>query len=1126
MAEEHLSPHDDEGNTREEEQISGLAVPSSGAHHSTGSGTRTGGMRWVPPTAEEIQPLFPSYEIIALIGQGGMGAVYKARQPTLDRMVAIKLLPLELAEDEVEFAARFENEARVLAQMNHPGIVRVFEFGQTTAGQLFMVMEFIEGTDVSHLLLPMQPLPQEHAAGILLQMCDALGYAHSNHVIHRDIKPSNVMLTAEGRVKLMDFGLAKNVTSHSLALTKSHVVMGTPDYIAPEALLYGVQADHRADIYALGVMFYQMLTGVIPRGKYKAPSERVAALDNRFDIIVRTCMAENPLERYQDITGLRRSVEKSLNSGPQQQVERPATSAAPRPQWSGPQPFTPPSSPMNQRLQQPRSGSRTKATTRTETKSGLSIVKVVAVLVLLVAGYFIWQEVQHQPQVTSTPAPAPAAPPASTPTPSPAAPAPVTTSASPQTPSPAAAPPSVTGTMAGTAPAPAPVSPDSTVRLIAPAEGEIMDNGGGFPNVDPTEWDFTWSPVQGAEGYELRVFYDNIDVPMYRFSSAEPHYFYSMRGYTMGNPPPTRRWSVRAIVGGAPQPWSEIRSFQLEPVNADLQGEYAAALASAPVASLPPEKVALVPRQKTPLPDEVVDNGTGTMNTDLREWTFTWDPVPDASRYQLLVRKDTAPSFAVFGTFDKPIYEMVNSGYMPGTELLGWEWRVRAEVRGKWEAWSDASPFTIELPGTDRNVENQPPPAGSDPALTVIPTAVPDGTILENREARGTNYVSSTSAFTWQPVTGATLYQVFIVQDGAPYPTMNGTTTNSMWGDGARKSVTDPVRPFRWKVRARVSGVWQPWCREMRFMYKRPGEPDPVMPAVVASSATTAPSMNNAAIVRDWTDTNGRTIRAAFAGVTGDRVTLVIDGKTSAVPLSVLSEPSQRMARTLAGSSGGAAPATAAATPPSASGLPPGLPPVLARYTFEGAGPEPGATLSKTIQEKGSLVLNGEYEMRQPPGYKAVFPCPDLDYAKFTVAVRLRPERLYDPLLVGGTAWRWLCLRWAGASALDVQANQKTLETLRVRITEGRWITLVLTCDLAAKELIVYANGKKEGTIKLEDGFQFSAMGTPRSSDKLFTFTNYSTGGAFKGEVDELVVFGGVLEDKQVSALRLGADAR
>ena len=171
--------------------------------------TTGGNFHWKVPTVESIRETFPQYEILGLQGQGGMGAVFRARQKSLDRLVAIKVLPHGTGEDTFNFAERFKNEARTMARLNHPGIVHVHDFGETTDGLLYFVMEFVEGTDVQQLLLQQRQLPPSYALPIAAHVCDALSYAHTHGVTHRDIKPANVMLTREGAVKVADFGLAK-----------------------------------------------------------------------------------------------------------------------------------------------------------------------------------------------------------------------------------------------------------------------------------------------------------------------------------------------------------------------------------------------------------------------------------------------------------------------------------------------------------------------------------------------------------------------------------------------------------------------------------------------------------------------------------------------------------------------------------------------------------------------------------------------------------------------------------------------------------------------------------------------------------------------------------------------------
>lgn len=277
--------------------------------------TTGGGWRWEPPEADELQRMLPQFEVERLIGRGGMGAVYKGIQSSLERPVAIKLLPPAIEQQDSAFAERFKNEARLMGRLNHPAIVGVYDFGRTTDGQLYFVMEFVDGSDVQNMIAREGRLPPEHALAVTAHLCDALGYAHRHGVVHRDIKPSNVLIDNEGRVKVADFGLAK-LTNNSLnsGLTMTGMTMGTPDYVAPETLMYGSEVDGRADIYAVGVMLYQMLTGDIPRGMFKMPSQKFQSIDPRFDGIVRRALEHDREERYQSSNELRRDLDIILTT--------------------------------------------------------------------------------------------------------------------------------------------------------------------------------------------------------------------------------------------------------------------------------------------------------------------------------------------------------------------------------------------------------------------------------------------------------------------------------------------------------------------------------------------------------------------------------------------------------------------------------------------------------------------------------------------------------------------------------------------------------------------------------------------------------------------------------------------
>jgi predicted Ser/Thr protein kinase len=262
---------------------------------------------FVAPQPAELGGHFPQLEMLELVGQGGMGAVYKARQIKLDRLVAVKILPPAVAGDSA-FAERFSREARSLARLNHSNTITVYDFGETD-GLYFICMEFVDGKSVRQLL-DAGELSTAHALKVISQICDALQYAHDEGIIHRDIKPENILIDRKGRVKIADFGLAKLVglTPTYLTLTGSREVMGTLYYMAPEQLKRSHLVDHRADIYSLGVVFYEMLTGELPVGRFAPPSVK-AAVDERLDAVVLRALAREPEHRYQDASELKRDVE-------------------------------------------------------------------------------------------------------------------------------------------------------------------------------------------------------------------------------------------------------------------------------------------------------------------------------------------------------------------------------------------------------------------------------------------------------------------------------------------------------------------------------------------------------------------------------------------------------------------------------------------------------------------------------------------------------------------------------------------------------------------------------------------------------------------------------------------------
>jgi serine/threonine protein kinase len=270
------------------------------------SATPPGG--FVPPQPAELAKQFPQLEILQLLGQGGMGAVYKARQKQLDRLVALKILPPEVGQTEA-FAERFTREARSMAKLNHPRIVTVHDFGKTEEGLYYFIMEFVDGTDLRRVIQAGE-LTSAQALAIVPQVCEALQYAHEEGIVHRDIKPENIMLDKKGRVKIADFGLAKLLDRppSTYTLTQAGHRMGTPHYMAPEQIEHPHEVDHRADIYSLGVVFYEMLTGQLPIGHFVPPSQKVQ-VDVRLDSVVLKSLAHEPDRRYQHASEVKTDVE-------------------------------------------------------------------------------------------------------------------------------------------------------------------------------------------------------------------------------------------------------------------------------------------------------------------------------------------------------------------------------------------------------------------------------------------------------------------------------------------------------------------------------------------------------------------------------------------------------------------------------------------------------------------------------------------------------------------------------------------------------------------------------------------------------------------------------------------------
>jgi len=255
--------------------------------------------------------LLGRYEIVAELGKGAMGVVYRANDPMLNRILAIKTINTEEAGHEgmAEYEARFYTEAKAAGSLNHPNIIIIYDIGKS--GHLvYMAMEYIEGRELRELLAQGQSLPVAQAVDIAAQVGEGLAYAHQHQVVHRDIKPANIMITPEGRAKIADFGIARMRSSETR--TQTGVIMGSPKYISPEQVV-GKRADHRSDIFSLGVILYECVTGSTPfNGEglsalmYQItnhdpapPSSANPQVPVMLDYIIAKVLAKAPEARYQ-----------------------------------------------------------------------------------------------------------------------------------------------------------------------------------------------------------------------------------------------------------------------------------------------------------------------------------------------------------------------------------------------------------------------------------------------------------------------------------------------------------------------------------------------------------------------------------------------------------------------------------------------------------------------------------------------------------------------------------------------------------------------------------------------------------------------------------------------------------
>ncbi len=259
------------------------------------------GMGSIPFYRDLTGEVIGLYELTELIGIGGMGIVYKARNIEDNSIAALKALTYNHLHKD-EFIARFEREAKALKKLEHPNIVKVLESGRQD-DIYYIVTEYLEGENLLNYLRTKTPDKKE-ILRIVIRVCDAIGFAHSQGIIHRDIKPANIIISDE--VKVLDFGLAQITGSDTqiTALTRSDMAMGTLNYLSPEQRLNAKTIDERSDVYSIGVVLYEMLTGSLPMGMFKLPGRINKKSGRRLDRIVEKCLNASPAQRYHSVKEL------------------------------------------------------------------------------------------------------------------------------------------------------------------------------------------------------------------------------------------------------------------------------------------------------------------------------------------------------------------------------------------------------------------------------------------------------------------------------------------------------------------------------------------------------------------------------------------------------------------------------------------------------------------------------------------------------------------------------------------------------------------------------------------------------------------------------------------------------
>jgi len=258
---------------------------------------------FTPPPIDELDAEISNYEIKDLFFADQKRILYRAHQPQLQRDVAIKLLPPVGEENQRHYLENFEHEARTMARLSHPNVLRIHDFGTTRAGLPYFVMEYVSGA-ILELLIKQGQITMEYVFAWVPQLCEGLHYAHEHDVVHGDLRPENILLTSKGDLKIANFGLASLRRRRPRTSSATEATLLARDYLAPESRDAEVAPNRRADLYSLGVVLYEMLTGQIPRGAFPKASS-IAGIDQRFDEIIARAMNPDPMERYENALAIR-----------------------------------------------------------------------------------------------------------------------------------------------------------------------------------------------------------------------------------------------------------------------------------------------------------------------------------------------------------------------------------------------------------------------------------------------------------------------------------------------------------------------------------------------------------------------------------------------------------------------------------------------------------------------------------------------------------------------------------------------------------------------------------------------------------------------------------------------------